>query len=117
MITCAFCSNPAENACAWPSVKRVQIPAKGIVPGDIIFDSAGRKAEVVSVAEATFTIQPRFGALSTRKKEFSFSLLSSMVLADRLMPCGSPVCEAHLREVGEDRRYCADHWMAWEQAA
>lgn len=116
-MNCAFCEQPAEHVCSWPTVKRVAIPAKGLSVGDTIFDSRGHEGEVISVTAATFVVQPRFGTLATRKKELSFSLLTSVVHVDRLLPCGSPVCEAHFREVGDDRHYCAAHWMAWEQVA
>lgn len=116
-MTCAFCSNPAQHVCAWPTVKGMEVSATRLKIGDIIFDQSGRKAEVMGVSEATFIIQPRYGALSTRRQSFSFSLLSSMVLMDLPAPCGAPACEAHEREVSEDRRYCADHWQAWEQVA
>lgn len=31
--------------------------------------------------------------------------------------CDAPACDAHSREVGDDRHYCQSHWRAWELVA
>ena len=41
----------------------------------------------------------------------------SPVQVAREQPCGMPVCEDHLRRVGDGVEYCCGHWEAWEAVA
>jgi hypothetical protein len=38
-----------------------------------------------------------------------------LVQALRWRACRAPCCEAHAREIGEDRHYCRVHWEAWQE--
>lgn len=113
---CKFCGEPGETLCDWPVERMELIPGHKLRKGDRALVLCGLyevifcQADISKDALYLGLVLEKTGAVST--VEFR---LSGEYQVRRTATCDAPCCEAHAREVGDDRHYCADHWRAWEE--
>jgi len=125
--TCRFCGEPAAAECKWPVERFKTVRYSELKVGDRIkrlieFGSLAQRApaEVVDIQK---TQREGFidavGIVMSIKGRLKTAVERGHGLCVRLesQSCRTSVCENHLREVGEGRGYCADHWHAWEAVA
>lgn len=122
-MKCQFCDSEAVRTCAWPVEKPETFSHWDVSEGDVVLDEQNRPVELASVHR--FNYHERGIRIPVTMVGFPAEHGVCWILfltgRDRLEMhhpalCGNAVCERHLREVGEERVYCSDHWRAWESA-
>lgn len=114
---CFVCKQPADFLCDWPVMKPAKVLVHDLRIGDgITFEYRPKwgRGEIVDIqpghAPGNLLIKVKF-------KLGSYGYLwplKAQVDTERPGTCDQPVCDLHLREAGEDRHYCQEHWRAWE---
>jgi hypothetical protein len=129
--SCAIChQGHAPFLCDWPVERKVHVPAFSVEVGDVwITQQAGKRGSVVVIeyldihgrpwATKADSIERRFWVAIPGHKDHYPYIRFEIDSVETLRPgtCDAPCCDAHVREVAEERHYCADHWRAWEQVA
>ncbi len=131
-LVCAFCRLPGEDLCYWPVERFEPTRLADVQPGDTIcrFKESRSRSGVATVETiepcdlgtspgVRITLRIKRAAHSTplyRSKTFT---APPWKMARVLKPgtCDVPICALHSREVDDDRHYCKDHWLAWENVA
>jgi hypothetical protein len=114
---CYVCRRPdAKWLCAWPVERKVHVPAFSIEVGDVwITQQAGKRGRVVDI-EYFDTVRKLWVNIPGHPDPYPYTRFA-IDSVETLRPgtCDQPCCDAHAREAGDERHYCADHWHAWEQ--
>jgi hypothetical protein len=128
---CAFCGAEAPYLCDWPVTRFESVIAHDVRIGDVIRDSArGETAIEMRVFDIHavnsllyFRVEllrvPK-GARAQAKRYLDLGHLrhaGAIVPTAKRGTCDQSCCEAHAREIGEDRHYCREHWQAWQEVS
>lgn len=128
-MNCAFCQAPAIYVCSWPVERPALVYPREIRHGDILAEPGGCSEAWIQVLEITLNFGFFFKCKPVRLPKSLRGTIQrdGTILIGRHSDqkvyrwepasCGTPACEAHVREVADDRHYCADHWNAWAEAA
>jgi hypothetical protein len=124
---CSVCKAPAHWRCDWPVQRKVHVPAFSIEVGDVwITQQVGKRGHVrcieyldingrVRATPKTSVARRLWVAIPGHKEPFAYLRYEiDDVETVRPATCDAACCDAHARDVGEDRHYCASHWAAWE---
>lgn len=124
---CKFCKGPSEARCGWIVERPFVAFYRELEPGDRVRryrESPGAAlrppAVVLEVAPSPCAAGsfPVRVTIRTQGREKTFNVSGySYVRKMRNVQCAAPVCEHCMREVGEKKVYCRDHWDAWEAAS
>lgn len=122
---CQFCTDESAGSCCWPDKKFVTLKYDELLHGDKVRRAHGTRSnqppatvteiEAVSLSRLKFTLSIQ-GKKAARTKEIEvYGFSAVQALRDAI--CGNPVCELHMRSVGESKAYCREHWDSWSQVA
>ena len=117
---CHFCAERAVAECSWPAERFVVTKYANLNVGDRIkhpAHSGKTVATVLRVGLRPFEEYCELALLIGNREEYGEIFRHLNVRVARAFPCALPVCEAHLRNVADEKNYCADHWHAWEAVA
>lgn len=135
---CAFCGAEAPYLCDWPVTRFESVIAHDVRIGDVIRDwtaiemrvlgiEALRPSPPVPVPARNSVLYFRVellrvpkGTRSRAKNYLDFGCLRhtlAIVPTAKRGTCDQACCEAHAREIGEDRHYCREHWQAWQEVS
>lgn len=114
------CGAPALYRCDWPIIRPVEAAAADVRVGETMLSPrTGALAVVIEVILAPECAWIRVQFRQRRRPpfpEYTYSrAISDPMRVMRLAPCEASVCDAHVREVGDDRHHCQSHWDAWER--
>lgn len=122
-VKCAFCGAQAAHPCSWPVEKPASISHWDLEESHVIVSKLAKR-ELRPLTVRRFNMWSRGGvrhpvtmyALKFPDGRYFLYFLYGRDRVQVLNPaeCESPCCEAHLREVGENTRYCMAHWSAWQ---
>lgn len=118
--TCAFCSQPAVDSCAWPVYRFVKATYGDLAIGDRVrraHDKTARPPAVVGDIEPLPNEFVKIGLVIGKRYKPIQVRSTSPLQVERAVRCGAPVCESHLRQVDDRIVYCADDWRAWQGIA
>jgi hypothetical protein len=119
-VTCSICERPAAASCDWPAVELVPVEARSVKKGDVVSTASlpkyyptNPRAQVVYTYEHPDKI--RTIAMDVGRGVYHYLFTPGTLLhVERPGRCGAIVCDCHLREVAETRRYCCSHWHLQE---
>lgn len=118
-VQCSVCERPAAAACDWPATEIISVEARFIVKGDVVYSTV--KPTIIRLGTVVFTynhpdMDLRTIAIDTGRGVYQYLWKPGQLLkVERPGQCRAAVCECHLREVAEDRRYCCSHWHLQEE--
>jgi len=120
---CVFCNARGEFLCDWPVEKPVPVKPHDVRHGDLIVnytESIGRVIDIRAHADLfdfrlCLTRCPVGRARLVGTEVYTRFHVSQKVRVIRTATCDSPACDLHVREVGDDRHYCVNHWNAWSE--
>lgn len=111
---------------SWPVPQFVAVGVRDLVVGEVVRKWAssgppktGRIARIGSLLQlqndwAQVGIEI-YSAVDPKKIIRRVKVNAKELKAERMGPCGVPVCEAH--GVDRGRACCSEHWHAWEKVA
>lgn len=106
--------------CDWVAIGSRPVKVCELVVGDTIHrkNRPERKAQVLDLMFHTRNprltiVRLKVLSVMIHEKEFKWDKWSTC-WALRPGPCGLAVCELHVRELGDRRHVCEEHWDAWE---
>jgi hypothetical protein len=113
-LPCACCGATSTVLCAWPTEKPLrEITVANLKVGDWIYPcrTFPQRREVVRIDNegGFFTIyfaKPDGSPIGILHR-LAFDAFAQPVSST----CDTPCCDAHHREVSEDRSYCREHWQ------
>ena len=128
---CAFCGAEGPYLCDWPVTRFESVMAHDVRIGDVIRDStdADRAIEmrVLGIEPRGLVLRFQIEFLHVPKKSRACAVKyrcrgfvrwdRAAVLRAESGTCDQACCEAHAREIGEDRHYCREHWQAWQEVS
>lgn len=119
---CDFCGSQEELvSCCWPGKQFVVAAYWRLVVGDRVkrFVQPGGSERPPAIVEEIRQIGVYYLiVLRIGKRLKSIQVQGpSFVRVERDGLCGRRACFRHLREVGEGKNYCMEHWKAWETSA
>lgn len=126
---CAFCGAEAPYLCDWPVTRFESVIAHDVRIGDVIRDSARGETAIemrvlgIEALGWLFLFQVEFLRVpqASRRRVEEYRRVGFARNAHGIVPtakrgtCDQACCEAHAREIGEDRHYCRGHWQAWKE--
>ncbi len=119
---CTFCAGEPLYLCDWPVERFELAKAHEIRHGDVVRseDIEMRILEIQAIRRTlVFQVEVLQAPANCRRRaEYQrvhglTMFQSDPVFIRRGGTCDRSICEAHAREVGEERHYCSGHWNAW----
>lgn len=120
-MKCRFCSDQAETTCEFTlSEPRINFPAE-LAVGDLVQSSIDLEFGMIEKLTGPHTensgMGPYYLATISGKRHTKPQFLNERlpVLVVRHELCGTPVCECHFINRGDDKAVCAYHWIIEER--
>ncbi len=128
MLKCHYCERPAIGKCGWPELRFVVVDVADLQLGEIIrrWNEPQPRSSKIARVTAIFRMKDgghmvTFAVYAAGSGGKGLAKMHQQYLtcakAERLAPCSTPVCEAHARELDDNRHYCSAHWQSWEKVA
>jgi hypothetical protein len=123
---CDFCAADSLYLCDWPVTRRGEIEAGEVVVGDhlaikLTARPLGRRGELYEATVSRIEVRPAANCVSSPSVLITTEYgtikapIWARVWALHRGTCDKPCCEAHVREVADERHYCKDHWNTWKE--
>jgi hypothetical protein len=121
-VHCSICERPAAATCDWPATELVPVEARTVKKGDVVYGPRVNK-QACRLGTTVYTFDHteaglchlRTIAVDLGRGVYQYLFQPGQLLhVERPGRCGAIVCDCHLREVAETRRYCCSHWHLQE---
>lgn len=114
MSCCSFCTEPAEVSCTAPVRKPILVLPPEIQVDDLYLSAADGKEWRVLKSEWgswAFSDPVWLVYVEGRALPWQVCCFNMPVLVKRYLPCETPCCWKHYREISDGVYRCKDHWM------
>jgi hypothetical protein len=122
-VKCFFCSNKAVHSCSWPVEKPTSISHWDLTEEHVVVtQQTKRHLRPLTVRrfnmwslEQLCTVPVTMYAIRFPDDRYFVYYLYGRDRVEVLNPasCANRVCEAHVRELGDEAFCCMEHWDAW----
>jgi hypothetical protein len=118
-VQCVVCAAGTDLVCDWlMEDKPIGVRAREVAVGDRIAVIPRRRhpeivCRVASIGFRGSTVVLNLQDPDGREAEWP-RWPDEEIRILRRGPCRAPCCEAHTREIADNRHYCKAHWEAWQ---
>lgn len=122
---CGFCPARGLYVCDWPVERFELAKAHEVRHGDVV-RSERVEMRVLGIEAIRQTLLFQIEVVHAQKhlriaayfRAHGLAMFESdPIFILRAGTCDRSICEAHAREVGEERHYCSSHWHAWQEVS
>lgn len=117
---CSFCDQEGLYRCTWEEEWFVVGCYRDLKAGDRVRRFHDEKQAAPAIVEQIEDCGSFYKVLLKLPGARKYGYRSvnvqgpSFVRVARIAPCNKLVCDRHVRELGEGRYWCRDHWRSWE---